>query len=48
MARLPPVTVMLGLPQEEMRSYLQCAEQTHLENVAAALRRVLAKPSHKG
>ena len=29
--------------EEELRSLLQWAEQTHLENVVAALRRVLTK-----
>jgi hypothetical protein len=34
--------------EEELRSLLQWAEQMQLENVAAALRRVLAKLSRKG
>jgi len=34
--------------EEELRSLLRWAELTHLENVAAALRRVLAKLPHKG
>jgi hypothetical protein len=34
--------------EEELRSILQWAEQMQLENIAAALRRVLRKLSHKG
>jgi hypothetical protein len=34
--------------EEELRSLLQWAEQMQLENVAAALRRVLIKLSRKG
>jgi hypothetical protein len=34
--------------EEELRSLLQWAEKMRLENVAAVLRRVLAKLSDKG
>jgi hypothetical protein len=34
--------------EEELRSLVQWAQQTHLENVAATLRRVLVKLSRKG
>jgi hypothetical protein len=34
--------------EEELRNLLQWAEQMQLENVAAVLRRVLIKLSHKG
>jgi hypothetical protein len=34
--------------EEELQQLLKWAEQVQLENIAAALRRVLAKLSHKG